>query len=215
MPDTLAQRYVKACETNNIGLRVRLENELEAEGARENERLSAPDAPGKAALWYARQGIAVFPCEPRGKKPLLGSAHRGESSSCRGECGRDGHGLHDATAHLERVRAWWQATPAANIGAPTGLTFDVIDIDGPIGVGQVFGEHENGERLELPERIGHSLTSRVGGHHMFIAPTGRGNGASIMPSVDYRGAGGYVILPPSVGANGVRYMWTRPLKVTA
>ncbi len=46
---------------------------------------------------------------------------------------------------------------------------------------------------------------------MFIAPTGRGNGANIYPHVDFRGKGGYVILPPSIGANGRRYQWTRPL----
>jgi hypothetical protein len=28
-----------------------------------------------------------------------------------------------------------------------------------------------------------------------------------MPGLDYRGIGGYVLLPPSVGANGQLYLW--------
>ena len=84
----------------------------------------------------------------------------------------------------------------------------MIDIDGREGIVATYGAG-----VELPVELGHALTSRDGGHHLFIAPTGRGNGAGVYPSVDYRGKGGYVILPPSVGANGRRYLWTRPLNL--
>lgn len=187
---TLAERYVRACVTNNLGLRTRLEIELEAETRQASARLDAPDALARTALWYAGQGVAVFPCEPRGKKPLTR------------------HGLKDASTDPERVRTWWIYHPDANIGAPTGHLFDVIDIDGHEGIAATYGAG-----VDFPPELGHSMTSRPGGHHVFIAPTGRGNGASVYPSVDYRGAGGYVILPPSRGANGHRYVWTRPLRI--
>ena len=187
---TLEQQYVEACQRNDRGRRARLETELEQVTRTANERLDAPDALVKAAVWYARQGVAVFPCKPRGKEPIVKA------------------GFKAATTDVDTIRAWWNATPAANIGAPTGVLFDVIDIDGREGVGATYGEG-----VEFPPEIGHSLTSRPAGHHVFIAPTGSGNRAGIYPHVDYRGAGGYVILPPSVGANGVRYVWTRPLQL--
>ena len=110
-----------------------------------------------------------------------------------------------------RKRLW--RPPAANIGAPTGITFDVVDIDGRAGVLAVYAADENGKYRELPERIGYALTAREAGHHLFIKPTGRGNTTNFLPSVDYRGKGGYVILPPSIGANGQRYRWTQPLNI--
>lgn len=187
--DTLEARYVRACETGNLGLRARLERELDEATQAANDRLNSPDALLKAALWYARRGVAVFPCEPRGKRPLTA------------------HGLKDATTDADTIRAWWEwHCTGANVGAPTGHLFDVIDLDGREAVGATYGNPD----LTFPPapEIGHALTSRQAGHHVFIAPTGRGNGANILPHVDYRGAGGYVILPPSVGANGRRYVWT-------
>ena len=192
MPETLETRYVRAVEKGNLGLAARLEDELAAYTAADGDRLDAPEALTRAALWYARRGIPVFPCEPRGKRPLTA------------------HGFKDATTDAHTVQAWWTANPSANIGTPTGLTFDVIDVDGREGVASLYGG-----AVTIPAEIGHSLTSRDAGHHLFIRPTGRGNKASFLPGVDYRGAGGYVILPPSVGANGRRYTWTRPLTVTA
>ncbi len=189
---TLAQRYVEAIEAGNVGLRVRLETELDDETNRENARLDAPGALRGAALFYASRGVAVFPCVAGGKQPATAK------------------GFKDATTDRDQIGAWWLYQPNANIGAPTGITFDVIDIDGPEGLGSVYSPEKP---LKLPAEIGHSLTTRMAGHHIFIEPTGRGNRASFLPGVDYRGAGGYVILPPSRGANGRRYAWTKPLEV--
>jgi hypothetical protein len=191
-PKTLGQRYVEAIERGNVALRCRLEAELDAATDAANDRLAAPDALHKAARWYAAQGIAVFPCAVRGKTPATPN------------------GFKNASTERAQIDAWWTANPAANIGAPTGILFDVVDIDGREGVSSVyFGD----DPIELDE-IGHSLTSRTAGHHVFVKPTGLGNRAGFRPGVDYRGAGGYVILPPSIGANGRRYAWTKPLRVT-
>ena len=45
-----------------------------------------------------------------------------------------------------------------------------------------------------------------GGTHYFFQPTGLGNRAGFLLSLDWRGVGGYVVAPPSTGASGA-YEW--------
>ncbi len=146
-----------------------------------------------AALDYAQQGIAGFPLRPRDKRPLTG------------------HGFKDATTDPGQITAWWTATPDANIGVPTGHTFDVVDIDGTEGLAALYnGDPAAVDSLTI---LGVAMTSRDGGRHLYVPSTGRGNGTQWWPGVDYRGLGGYVVAPPSIGANGRRYTWTQPLNV--
>jgi hypothetical protein len=143
---------------------------------------------------YARHGIAVFPVAPRGKRPLTT------------------HGLKDGTTDTHTIRWWWQQHPHANIGAVCGATFDVIDVDGATGVKAWADMVEAGT---LPPLIGQVSTPRDGGVHLYVAPRGRGNAAKFLPGMDYRGEGGYVLLPPSVTdehGQGRTYRWIRPLE---
>ncbi|MDX6310852.1 MAG: hypothetical protein QOF44_316, partial [Streptomyces sp.] len=70
------------------------------------------------ALAAATQGLAVFPLA-RSKLPALRSPHRDETgpvtgpSPCRGECGRLGHGVYDASSDPARVRELFAAAPWA------------------------------------------------------------------------------------------------------
>lgn len=144
-----------------------------------------------SALWYATQGLHVFPLQVGSKIPPRGLRWRDE-----------------ATNDTDRVDAWWAVEPTANIGIATGHLVDVIDIDGPTGV-------LSWARLDLPPVLGRVSTPRPGGNHLYVtAVEGRGNRAGIMPGVDYRGTGGYVVAPPSVNEQG-EYQWHRPLDLTA
>ncbi|WP_214322063.1 bifunctional DNA primase/polymerase [Nonomuraea sediminis] len=181
------------------------------ETARE-ARLNASAARRDAALWYAGNGIAVFPIIPRGKRPLFKSVHpEGDPArdTCKGTCGRDGHGLYDATTDLAKISKWWADNPHANIGLRTGLLFDVIDIDGPPGYASLLDLRAEGV---IPDVLGVAGTPR-GGQHLFIRPTGDGNSTGIWPGIDYRGDGGYVVAAPSVWENGRRYGWIDPIRV--
>jgi hypothetical protein len=141
-----------------------------------------PAAPLLAsALWYAEQGIPVFPLQPGRKVPFAGS-----------------HGLHDATADPTRITSWWTATPAANIGLATGHRFDVVDIDGPLGQKSRAANWDTIFAAIDADQLGKVLTPRPGGMHIYVPATGDGNSAGIVPGVDYRGLGGYVLAPPSV-----------------
>ncbi len=151
-------------------------------------RLTAPGALAAAALWYARAGHHIFPLAPGTKIPRKGS-----------------NGLKDATTDIGIVKAWWLVEPQANIGGATGITFDVVDIDGPAG----YHSWRIDPGFDIPDVIGISMTPR--GQHLFVPPVpDRGNTAAIVPGVDTRGTGGYVVLPPS-RIDGKRYSWARPL----
>lgn len=171
-----------------------------------------------AALWYAEQGLKVFPLRPGMKAPLP-RCDRCKARSCPGveECGHDlCHGLKGATTDPAKITAWWTDVPARNIGIATGHLVDVIDIDGPAGVRSWVDLHD-----DLPQPLGKVATPRPGGNHLYVrAVAGRGNKAGIFPGVDYRGAGGYVVAPPSVIAPGGKdapgqYAWYAPLQLEA
>jgi putative DNA primase/helicase len=143
---------------------------------------------GEAALELARCGFAVFPCEPRGKKPIV-----------RG-------GFKRATIDRPEIEAWWRRTPDANIGVATGTVsrIIVIDVDG-----------EGGETLlaALEERHGalpDTAQVRTGrGRHVYfrLPQDDRPVPCSASGSVDIRGDGGYVIGPGSVHPSGAIYEW--------
>lgn len=169
--------------------------EVDAHDATREARLTRPGALKSAAEWYAANGIAVFRLQPRDKKPFPGS-----------------RGFKDATTNLAQVRAWWTATPNANIGIPTGQHgFDVIDIDPPAGPLSLLDLRDADV---VPEVIGKVITPRCG-DHLYVRASGDGNTSGLLPGIDYRGRGGYVVAPPSIGPNGVRYTWTRPIDLAA
>lgn len=204
-PDERA--YLDALERGDDTEADRLEHIVEAEVRARTARLEAPDALARTALWYAKRGLPVFPLQPACPVPA-GTDWRHQCPIHETACGKaplTRNGFKDATTDPGQVTAWWRRNPRANIGTPTGLSFDVIDVDGPEGL-HVFN-------LDLPPRLAHVTTPRGGGHHLYVAPSGKGNRAKIWPGVDYRGIGGYVVLPPSVGGNGRRYKWLHPLEL--
>jgi hypothetical protein len=145
---------------------------------------------GDAALEYSARGWPVFPLEPRGKRPLGRLA---------------AHGLNDATTSPTKVRAWWRAEPNANIGLRTGVAFDVLDVDGNDGRAALMAHmRELGVGLES----GPWAWTGGDGDHLLFLPTGNGNRTGILDHVDWRGAGGYIVAPPSIHPDtGAAYEW--------
>lgn len=169
-----------------------------------------------SALYYARTWHwPVFPIIARGKRPLTR------------------HGFKDATTNPDRIRAWWAEWPDANIGTPTGADgcgYDVIDIDGRTGIASLTtlkhahcppdctAEAFCNATGDLPPVHARAITPGSvdgAGFHYYVTPTGDGNASGYLPGMDYRGAGGYVVVPPSLGLNGNRYAWiSRPQPAT-
>ena len=159
---------------------------------------------GRHATVYARHGINVFPCQPGGKQPATRN------------------GFKDATTDPDQVAAWWTATPDANIGAPTGVTFDVVDLDYRVR-SDGTAEKNADPTLQLLRDGGFlhgsigEATTRHGGVHYFYPASGLRSGSIPTACLDYKAAGGYVLLAPSIvpADDGILgpgvYTWDRVL----
>ncbi|HYW87609.1 MAG TPA: bifunctional DNA primase/polymerase, partial [Chloroflexota bacterium] len=106
----------------------------------------------------------------------------------------------------QELRAQWRRWPEANIGLATGelSRIVVLDLDGDLAVHEALARgYPNGP---------HVFTGRVGGQHRYFAyrPDAPRNFAK-RNGIDYRGDGGYVILPPSQHASGRQYVWGEEL----
>lgn len=137
----------------------------------------------QAALAYVAQGHRVFPVKPD-KTPLTA------------------HGLKDATQTILGVKEYWTKWPDAGIAITTeGMV--VVDFD------KAHGGLES--KAAMIAKFGGFPQTRVhrtggGGEHWLYAGTAR-NTVSLggYTGVDLRGNGGYIVAPPSVHANGIRY----------
>lgn len=148
---------------------------------------------GKAAVWYAGHGFAVFPLGTRSKRPITTN------------------GLKDWTDDPENAADCWRRFPTSNIGLVCGMPSHgllVIDLDvsdEKDGMATLREwEKANGELPETAESITGS-----GGRHLFY----RTDRTGIHPSVnhelgvDVRSDGSYVIPPPSIHPSGELYEW--------
>ncbi|MFF5291276.1 bifunctional DNA primase/polymerase [Paractinoplanes globisporus] len=154
-----------------------------------------------AALAYARHGIPVLPVHT--PDPSGGcSCDKGVRCDRPGKHPRLRHGLTEATTDPRLIEVWWSRWPEANVGLRTGIAMDVADIDsaeGWHGLTHLLGG-------ELP--AGPRVRTGGGGWHLWFRPMGFGNRVGLLPGLDWRGIGGYVVAPPSRHLRG-DYRWVR------
>ena len=141
-----------------------------------------------AALALAHHGLPVFPCAPRDKVPAI-----------RG-------GFYSATTNPETIKRQWRI-PDRNIGIPTGASsgFWVLDIDGDEGAASLDDLQCMYGSLPATRE---TITGGGGRHLLFkyTAPV-QNTVSRIAPGIDTRGDGGYIVAPPSIHPNGLRYRW--------
>jgi len=134
-----------------------------------------------AALDYASRGWQIIPLKPNQKKPLLADWPN------------------KATSNPDTIRHWWSDTPAANIGIVTGgksnlYVIDVDDKTGPLGSNSLASiERVLGSLQTLRSR------TQSGGQHLFFEHyVGARQKANLLPGIDTRGPGGFVVAAPSI-----------------
>ncbi|CAM5468830.1 DNA primase [Streptomyces pilosus] len=160
------------------------------------------------ALSAAERGLAVIPLS-RTKLPALRSPHRDDPQSagppCRGECGRWGHGVHDASTDPSRIRALFAAAPrATGYGIACGLPphhLIGVDLDTKTGTDATAALRELALRhlFTIPATV--VVLTPSGGRHLWLSgppdvvvPNSAGR---LAPGIDIRGAGGYLVGPGS------------------
>ena len=147
------------------------------------DRMRGEAALGRSALALAASGIPVFPCAAGGKHPAIA------------------RGFHAASAEADVVRRWWTAMPNANIGMPTGAASGliVVDVD-------VHRDVDGYAALERARREGlvngwiAAVETPSGGLHVYFPARGdahQRSWQSARAGIDFRGEGGYIIVPPS------------------
>lgn len=154
------------------------------------------------ALWAIQRGFSVFPlawtddagvcscgnadCRSRGKHPLLGS-----------------RGFKEASDEGDTTRHRWSLYPDANIGIATGGGLVVIDLDvknGKNGIRELCDRLGVAEAELLAETI--AVSTPTGGLHFYYkSGAGYASGVGVLPGIDVRAAGGYVVGPGSVIGN--------------
>jgi len=153
-------------------------------------------------LGYAERDCPIIPLHSR--------AVNGGCTCEKSNCGspakhpRTPHGLKDATTDTNTIRRWWTRWPDANIGLATGRVsrLAVVDCDSQEAV--------NGFLSAYSEAAGTAQVETGRGRHFFFqweAGIRNDAGRILGEGIDVRGEGGFVILPPSLHANGNRYRW--------
>jgi Bifunctional DNA primase/polymerase, N-terminal/AAA domain/Primase C terminal 1 (PriCT-1) len=146
----------------------------------------------EAALQYQNSGLSVVPLKPHDKK-----------------CNVAWEEFQHRRATAEEIRTWWSQWPDANVGIVTGKISDIVVID--------LDSANAKDKLKdlIPSLDINSIPrSRTGkGWQLFFQhpKVPIGNRAGVIPDLDVRGDGGYVVAPPSIHPNGKTYVWELPI----
>jgi hypothetical protein len=132
------------------------------------------------ALIYANQGWPVFPCLPGRKVPATR------------------HGHHDATTNPDQITTWFTRHPGWNLAVATGAPGpDVLDIDQHGRTGSGYPALARLRAAGLLDGAAGYVATPSGGLHAYFTGTRQRNAHLPGHHIDFRSAGGYVLVPPS------------------
>ena len=146
------------------------------------------------ALQYAANGMRVFPVK------------RGTKGAGGGQLLRSWK--NEATTDPAVISGWWNMWPDADICIATGNGLAVIDLDvkgKEDGTASMLNWIADNGRMPPTAVV---MTGSGGQHHYYLVNGTYPNSRGILPGIDIRSDGGYVVAPPSVG-----YSWanSRPI----
>lgn len=133
-------------------------------------------------------GFSLIPIKPSDKRPVI----RWERAQ-------------EERAPEDMVRDWWRR--GFNLAVVTGSLSGVVVVDCDSLAGSVAAI-----RKGLPETP--TATTGKGRHYYFKHPgVPIRNAVRLLPDVDIRGDGGYVVIPPSKHPSGSTYRWLEGLSL--
>lgn len=126
---------------------------------------------------------------------------KGATCASPGKHPRLPHGVLEASSNVVDASDWWGRWPDANVGLATGPESGiyVVDLDGPDAIAAWAA-------LGLPG----GWTSRTGNglHHVYTLRESLPNTHwKLGQGIDTRGAGGYIVAPPSLHRSMRTYRW--------
>jgi hypothetical protein len=152
----------------------------------------------QAALNYAERGFSVIPVKPdvdeeSKKKPYVAWTP-----------------YQTRRATPAEIKAWWTKWPTAMIGIVTGEISGIFVID--------CDNKEAYDKIQalLPDSFLCPIAKTPRGWHLwflFSINYRVANRARVMPGVDIRTTGGYIIAPPSLNEAGQNYEWLEGLSI--
>jgi hypothetical protein len=146
------------------------------------------------ALAFARHGWPVFPCLPEEKVPATR------------------HGFRDATTDPRKISDWFGRGFDWNLAVATGAPGpDVLDVDDHGAAGNGFGAFRRLRDAGLLDGASVYVRTPSGGMHAYFAGSAQRNGHLAGHHLDFRSAGGYVLVPPSQ-VNGRSYQLIKRLE---
>lgn len=168
-----------------------------------------------SAIDYASNHWSVFPL--LGKVPAIPSAHNrfhviatsacreglkafpNPQRDCKGECGRHGHGLYDATDDVAIVTDWWSGRyRGCNIGARIPESMLMIDID-PRHGGSASWADLTARYGPFPDCMRTDSGRGDGGCHLYVRrPPGRVTAQRLGAGIDLKTSTGYAVMAPSI-----------------
>ena len=150
------------------------------------------------ALHYARKGWPIFPLAENSKVPAIPRE-------------RGGRGCLGATLDLAQIQTWWREYPNANIGIATGRRSGLLVVD--VDPRKTTAWLDSLRELALPPTF--TVRTAGDGWHLYFRFSGDERvsiGTDLLPGVDWRGNGGYVVAPGST-VNGAQYVIAKNLAI--
>jgi hypothetical protein len=152
----------------------------------------------QAAVAYVKRfGFSVLPIAPKEKYPLTTRGYK------------------DASSDLEQIKKWFLECPNANVGIATeqsGLL--VLDIDDSPEISALDTLSELERKYGSIPDTPHVLTGGGGYQFYFKSDEKLSSKIKILPNIDVKASGGYVVAPPSIHPSGKKYQWESLHKIT-
>jgi len=131
---------------------------------------------------YVKWGWSILPIMPGLKRPAVASWVQYQKRK----------------PTKEELQLWFE-DPTMGVGVVTGAISNLLVVDED-------SYKENGIKLELETPL--KAISGSGGRHLYFRYSeGIGNAVNHTKSIDIRGEGGFIVLPPTIHPNGETYRW--------